>query len=96
MQRQAVSEHPYGTVEKYWWRTFHDPVLNRLIEAAYAQNLSLQIAGVRILAARAALNATVGNLFPQQQGAAGGINYYRLGETTRAGPTLGEGVPCPT
>ena len=66
-------------------------MLNRLVETAYARNLSLQIAGVRILQARAALNATIGNLFPQQQGAAGGINYYRLGNASRAGPTLGEG-----
>jgi NodT family efflux transporter outer membrane factor (OMF) lipoprotein len=90
VQKQAVAEHPYGTVERYWWHTFHDPVLNRLIETAYAQNLSLQIAGVRILEARAKLNATIGNLFPQQQGAAGGINYYRLGTSSRAGPTLGD------
>ncbi len=90
VQRQAVSEHPYGAAEEYWWRTFHDPVLNRLVETAYARNLSLQIAGVRILEARAALNATIGNLFPQQQGAAGGINYYRLGDTSRAGPTIGD------
>jgi NodT family efflux transporter outer membrane factor (OMF) lipoprotein len=91
VQRQAVSEHPYGAADEYWWRTFHDPVLNRLVETAYARNLSLQIAGVRILEARAALNATIGNLFPQQQGAAGGISYYRLGNATRGGPTLGEG-----
>ncbi len=90
VQKQAVSDHPYGSTEKYWWRTFHDPVLNRLVETAYARNLSLQIAGVRILQARAALNATIGNLFPQQQGAAGGINYYRLGNTSRAGPTIGD------
>ncbi len=90
VQRQAVSEHPYGAAEEYWWRTFHDPVLNRLVETAYARNLSLQIAGVRILEARAALNATIGNLFPQQQGAAGGINYYHLGDASRAGPTLGD------
>ncbi|MEO8353642.1 MAG: hypothetical protein ABI680_18090, partial [Chthoniobacteraceae bacterium] len=91
VQKQAVSEHPYGAAEKYWWRSFHDPVLNRLVETAYARNLSLQIAGVRVLEARAKLNATVGNLFPQQQGAAGGLNYYNLGESSRGGPTLGEG-----
>ena len=91
VQRGAVSEHPYGAVEEYWWRTFRDPALNRLVEMAYARNLSLQIAGVRILEARAKLNATIGNLFPQQQGAAGGITYYRLGDSSRAGPTLGEG-----
>ncbi len=91
VQKQAVSEHPYGAAEKYWWRSFHDPVLNRLVETAYARNLSLQIAGVRVLEARAKLNATVGNLFPQQQGAAGGLTYYNVGESSRGGPTLGDG-----
>jgi NodT family efflux transporter outer membrane factor (OMF) lipoprotein len=86
VQKQALSEHPYGATEIYWWRTFHDPVLNRLVKTAYAQNLSLQIAGTRILEARARLNQAVGNLFPQQQGAGGGINYYRLGNVSRAGP----------
>jgi NodT family efflux transporter outer membrane factor (OMF) lipoprotein len=86
VQKQVVSEHPYGSAEKYWWRTFHDPVLNRLVQTAYARNLSLQVAGVRILEARAKLNQAVGNLFPQQQGAAGGINYYRIGDRSRAGP----------
>lgn len=79
VQKQAVSEHAYGAAEVYWWRKFHDPVLNRLIEKAYANNLSLQIAGVRILQARAKLNAAIGNLFPQQQGASGGFNYYYYG-----------------
>jgi NodT family efflux transporter outer membrane factor (OMF) lipoprotein len=90
VQKRGVSEHPYGVAERYWWRTFDDPASNRLIETAYARNLSLQAAGVRILEARAALNAAVGNLFPQQQGAGGGINYYRLGNSSRAGPSLAD------
>ncbi len=36
-----------------WWHVFDDPVLNRLIEKAYHQNLSLQVAGIRIYEARA-------------------------------------------
>jgi NodT family efflux transporter outer membrane factor (OMF) lipoprotein len=90
VQKQAVAEHPYGVAERYWWRTFDDPELNQLVRAAYARNLSLQIAGVRILEARAALNASIGNLFPQQQGAAGGINYYHVGGSSRAGLALGD------
>ncbi len=86
VQKQAVSEYPYGAADRYWWRTFHDPVLNGLVETAYARNLSLQIAGTRVLQTRARLNQVVGNLFPQQQGAGGGVNYYRLGNTSRAGP----------
>ena len=34
-----------------WWRVFHDPVLNRLIEIAYNQNLTLVSAGTQVLEA---------------------------------------------
>ena len=36
-----------------WWKVFHDPVLNRLIEIAYNQNLTLVSAGTQVLQARA-------------------------------------------
>ncbi len=54
-----------------WWRSLNDPTLNRLIETAAAQNLTLQRAGVRVLQARAVLAATVGAYYPQQQQAYG-------------------------
>src|SRR5262245_33198637 len=54
-----------------WWRVLNDPALNSLIEAAYQQNLSLRVAGARILGARAQLGIAVGNLFPQLQQAFG-------------------------
>jgi NodT family efflux transporter outer membrane factor (OMF) lipoprotein len=47
-----------------WWSTFQDPTLDRLIELAYHQNLSLQIAGLRILEARAQLGIAVGEQLP--------------------------------
>ncbi|MBW2475939.1 MAG: efflux transporter outer membrane subunit [Deltaproteobacteria bacterium] len=50
-----------------WWTVFGDPVLNKLVEDAYLQNLSLQIAGLRVLEARAQLGVATGNLYPQQQ-----------------------------
>jgi NodT family efflux transporter outer membrane factor (OMF) lipoprotein len=56
-----------GTDPQQWWTVFNDPVLNNLIDEAYRQNLSLQIAGLRILEARAQLGIATGNLFPQQQ-----------------------------
>jgi outer membrane protein TolC len=49
-----------------------------LIEVAYRNNLSLQIAGVRVLQARAQLNRSIGNLFPQQQALSGALNYSKL------------------
>jgi NodT family efflux transporter outer membrane factor (OMF) lipoprotein len=54
-----------------WWAVFSDPVLNSLICFAYQQNLSLRVAGCRVLEARAQMAIDVGNLFPQAQTAAG-------------------------
>ena len=59
-----------------WWTVFNDPVLNTLVETAYNQNLPLQIAGVRILEARAQLGIAFGSQYPQQQqvDASGSVN----------------------
>ena len=59
-----------------WWTVFNDPVLNTLVETAYNQNLPLQIAGVRILEARAQLGIAFGFQYPQQQqvDASGSVN----------------------
>ncbi len=56
-----------------WWRAFEDPVLDNLVEKAYRQNLSLQIAGIRIYEARAQLGIAIGTLYPQQQSVSGGF-----------------------
>jgi NodT family efflux transporter outer membrane factor (OMF) lipoprotein len=74
----VVSGKAKNAADRLWWKSFHDPVLNRLVEIAYANNPSLQAAGVKILKARAELAGTIGNLFPQQQGISGGVNYYYL------------------
>ena len=66
-----------GAVDQAWWKVFDDPVLDRLIENAYGQNLTLQAAGVRVLQARAQLGISVGNLYPQTQQAFGSLNYNR-------------------
>ena len=63
-----------------WWKTFNDPVLDRLVDRAYRENLNLRIAGVRVLAARAQLGITVGELFPQTQQAFGSLQYNRTSE----------------
>ena len=55
-----------------WWTVFNDSVLNSLIEQAYEQNLSLRIAGLRILEARAGLGIARGSQFPQSQQINGG------------------------
>ena len=79
-QSVGGTNHAAVSGEIYWWRTLRDPVLDQLVEAACRNNLSLQIAGVRVLEARARLNKSIGNLFPQQQGISAGINYTRLND----------------
>jgi NodT family efflux transporter outer membrane factor (OMF) lipoprotein len=46
---------------------FGDPVLNQLVAEASQQNLTLKMAGCRILQARAERGIAEGSLFPQQQ-----------------------------
>jgi NodT family efflux transporter outer membrane factor (OMF) lipoprotein len=50
-----------------WWKAFNDSALDRLVDLAYEQNLSLQMAGLRIVEARARLGITSGKQFPQLQ-----------------------------
>ncbi len=57
-----------SAVDDAWWRAFNDPALDQLIELAYRQNLPLQIAGLRILEARAQLGIAIGEQFPKNFG----------------------------
>jgi NodT family efflux transporter outer membrane factor (OMF) lipoprotein len=63
---------------KNWWQTFKDPALNQLVDTAYRENLTLRIAGVRVLAARAQLGVATGQLYPQTQQATGSLLKERL------------------
>jgi NodT family efflux transporter outer membrane factor (OMF) lipoprotein len=67
-------------VNSEWWTLFHDPVLNRLVQMAYEQNLSLQAAGLRIMQARAQLGIAIGSQYPQVQEAAGAVTRQNLSE----------------
>ncbi len=84
LESSATTNQPYGAAEEYWWRNFRDPVLDKLVEMAFRNNLSLQVAGVRILEARAQLNKSIGNLFPQQQNISGSYNYSRTRDTANS------------
>ena len=63
---------------KDWWTVFSDPVLNDLIQAAYQQNLPLQIAGLRIYEARAQLGIAFGFQYPQTQQGLGSASINQL------------------
>jgi NodT family efflux transporter outer membrane factor (OMF) lipoprotein len=70
-----------------WWTVFKDPVLDDLIQAAYRQNLPLQIAGLRIYEARAQLGIAFGFQYPQtQQGlGSGSLNQVSKNAPNAAG-----------
>jgi NodT family efflux transporter outer membrane factor (OMF) lipoprotein len=68
------------SIDRAWWHAFQDPVLDRLIELAYHQNLPLQVAGLRILEARAQLGIAVGEQYPQLQAAVANATAVGLSE----------------
>ncbi len=67
-----------------WWAVFNDAVLDKLIATAFAENLSLQVAGLRILEARAQLGIATGLKYPQSQSA--GASYARSKSSENAPP----------
>jgi len=66
-----------STTYQDWWEVFEDPVLSKLIDNAYQQNLSLQVAGLRVMEARAQLGIATGLKYPQSQSVGGGYAYSR-------------------
>ncbi len=66
-----------------WWEVFNDPVLNELVQRALKQNLTLQIAGLRVMEARAELGIAGGYLYPQAQQLSAGYDWsYRPNPNT--------------
>jgi NodT family efflux transporter outer membrane factor (OMF) lipoprotein len=79
---ETADKKVYTTEGNYkdWWQVFKDPTLNGLIDTAYRQNLTLRIAGVRVLEARAQLGVAVGELYPQTQQGVGSYQRVRVSE----------------
>jgi NodT family efflux transporter outer membrane factor (OMF) lipoprotein len=87
--RETTNRSVVSTREDYrsWWKGFHDPSLNRLIQTAYDQNLTLLSAGTRVLQARATLGIAIGVSYPQVQQGTGSLIYNRTSASTPlAGP----------
>jgi NodT family efflux transporter outer membrane factor (OMF) lipoprotein len=78
-QTGGITRQP--VTDSQWWQIFNDPVLDSLVETARAQNLSLRIAGLRVLEARAQLGIVTGNLYPQSQALSGNYSFNRSRET---------------
>jgi NodT family efflux transporter outer membrane factor (OMF) lipoprotein len=63
-----------------WWKVLDDPVLDSLIETSYRQNLPLQIAGLRIMEARAQLGIAAGSQYPQLQQVSGSATANQISD----------------
>ncbi|MCG6860654.1 MAG: TolC family protein [Chromatiaceae bacterium] len=76
---QVVDPGKQGATDlRFWWRLFDDPVLDRLIKQARQENLSLRIAGLRILESRAKLGIAASTLYPQLQQFSGAVRYEHI------------------
>ncbi len=81
-----ISEAPVDTSS--WWTVFNDPILNVLVKSAAQQNLTLRVAGTRILQAQAVRGVSAGNLFPQVQQAFGSYDRVQVSETIANSPPV--------
>lgn len=62
-ERDGVSKLVISN-EEAWWRNFHDPILNNLIEQRSVYNLNLQVAQERTNTAQAEYAIAIGKFFP--------------------------------
>jgi NodT family efflux transporter outer membrane factor (OMF) lipoprotein len=70
-----------------WWEAFDDPILDDLVNLAHQQNLTLELAGLRVLESRAQLGIATGAQYPQQQAASGGATHISPSENAGQGTT---------
>lgn len=73
-----------------WWKNFHDPELDSLIDRAVQSNLDLQIAQARVREARAQYGIAVANFLPTVDAS----GAYARTETSHHQPVLGS-IPLP-
>ena len=71
-----------------WWTVFNDPVLDQLIHTAYQQNLTLRVAGLRVLEARRQQAITSANLLPQSQTFSASYLRNQVSKTTATATPL--------
>jgi len=90
-QSSRISSEP-GDV-RTWWTVFNDPVLNRLVQTAYSQNITLREAGFRVAEAQAQRGVVAGNLFPQVQQINADYTRTQRSQQTALFPAIPAGSP---
>ena len=63
-----------------WWTVFEDQKLDQLVQDAYRENLTLRVAGMRVLESRAQLGIARGLLFPQTQTLNGTFQHTQISQ----------------
>jgi NodT family efflux transporter outer membrane factor (OMF) lipoprotein len=76
----AGGETNLPPTEIAWWKTFHDPEFNSLIERGVRSNLDLRMAGARVREARANRGVVAADYWPSAD-AAGSYTRERLSST---------------
>lgn len=73
-----------------WWRAFDDPLLNRVVDEAFAENISLKQAVLRVREARALGRQTIAGVLPtlDAKGSASSTEALRGSELASAAGTL--------
>ncbi len=90
-QNSQISSEPGDY--RNWWTVFNDPVLNRLVQTAYSQNITLREAGFRVAEAQAQRGVVAGNLFPQVQEVIADYTRTNRSQETALFPSIPAGSP---
>lgn len=87
--RLNVADGDYRT----WWKVFNDPTLDRLVQLAYQQNISLREAGFRVAEAQAQRRIVAGSIFPQSQQLFGDYSHIQRSSETALFPNIDPSSP---
>jgi NodT family efflux transporter outer membrane factor (OMF) lipoprotein len=78
--------------QREWWKNFNDPALEALIQYAYENNPTLEIAGLRVYEGRANLGIASGLKYPQFQQLRAGVERVELSENAEPISNLPQAV----
>jgi NodT family efflux transporter outer membrane factor (OMF) lipoprotein len=76
--------------ETAWWKTFHDPELDSLVDRATAANLDLKVAAARVREARAQYGAAKADFWPTVDG----TGSFAREQESKHQPLIGQ-IPLP-
>ncbi len=87
----VAGEQPVST--KWWQTAFHDPELDKIVDTALQENLTLRSAALRVLQSQQQLRIAMGSRYPQEQTITGSAARLRqngeIGEDYNIGLNVG-------